>query len=67
MPDRLSIERYTSESFERLLPASECKVGKMAKQIWPDKPNKALHKDVDARWATATVTCILVTRFAPAR
>ena len=26
------------------------KAGKPAKEIWPDKPNKAVHKDVDARW-----------------
>ena len=26
------------------------KAGKAAKEIWPDKPNKAVQKDVDARW-----------------
>ena len=26
------------------------KAGKAAKEIWPDKPNKAAQKDVDARW-----------------
>ena len=26
------------------------KSGKKAKQIWPDKPNKAVQKDTDARW-----------------
>ncbi|MEM9099143.1 MAG: transposase [Pseudomonadota bacterium] len=26
------------------------KVGKTADEIWPDKPNKACHKDVNARW-----------------
>ena len=26
------------------------KAGKPAKEIWPDKPNKAVQKDVDARW-----------------
>lgn len=26
------------------------KAGKSAKEIWPDKPNKAVQKDVDARW-----------------
>jgi len=26
------------------------KDGKTAKQIWPDDPNKAMQKDVDARW-----------------
>jgi len=26
------------------------KAGKTARQIWPDKPNKAAQKDVDARW-----------------
>ena len=26
------------------------KAGKTAKEIWPDKPNKAVQKDVDARW-----------------
>lgn len=26
------------------------KTGKTAKEIWPDEPNKAVQKDVDARW-----------------
>ena len=26
------------------------KAGKSAAEIWPDKPNKAVQKDVDARW-----------------
>jgi len=26
------------------------KTGRSARQIWPDKPNKAAQKDVDARW-----------------
>lgn len=26
------------------------KAGKSAKEIWPDQPNKAAQKDVDARW-----------------
>ena len=26
------------------------KEGKSAKEIWPDEPNKAARKDVDARW-----------------
>ena len=26
------------------------KAGKSAKEIWPDEPNKAAQKDVDARW-----------------
>ena len=26
------------------------KAGKSATEIWPDKPNKAMQKDVDARW-----------------
>lgn len=26
------------------------KAGKTAKEIWPDEPNKAVQKDVDARW-----------------
>ena len=30
------------------------KAGKAARQIWPDQPNKAAQKDVDARWTLKT-------------
>ena len=30
------------------------KAGKSARQIWPDNPNKAAQKDVDARWTLKT-------------
>jgi hypothetical protein len=29
---------------------AEIKAGKSAEEIWPDEPNKAAQKDVDARW-----------------
>lgn len=37
-------QRNTDEEKEAI------KAGKSARQIWPDKPNKAVQKDTDARW-----------------
>ena len=35
------------------------KAGKSAAEIWPDKPNKAGQKDVDARWTLPAGLCPL--------
>ena len=39
-------QRFTKEEKQAI------KEGKSAREIWPDKPNKAAQKDVDARWVS---------------